>query len=249
MPRLATLVGLILALACLPAAAEPLTFVIDSQQSYFELAVTTPDFSTDFSTPQTPGSNRTSVFGTFNIDVTPTSLQFLPTNDAHPANQPLPQAPLIDGSAGTSPAQIGLNLNIPGLLTGVASIRNYVADITSPVIPLTGTSFDSTQVSLGVSDGTTSFNLIVLGSPLIDSYMGVDPGLNLLGGGTLTLAGDTYTLLLPYQVNNSQDIRGIEYGLAHSGVIVATAVIPEPSTLLLAGAGLLVWIARSRRRA
>jgi hypothetical protein len=244
MQRVGIFIWLSLALVTSTASAEVLSFTIDSQQSYLQMAVTIPSSTTPISTPQTPGSDRTSVSGTFNIDVTPTSLQFLTTNNAHPANQAAPQAPLIDGSAGASPAQIGLSLDIPGILTGVAAIRNYVADVTGPVIPLAGTSFDSTQTSLSVSGGTTSFNLIVLGSPLIDSYMGGDPGLNLLSGGTLSLVGDTYTLVLPYLVNNPQEISGIEYGLSHSGVIVATAVVPEPSTWMLGVIGLVALVGK-----
>jgi hypothetical protein len=241
------LLGLALGLAGSAASAEVLTFTLDSTQSYFHMGVSTGDFETLLSSAQTPGSDQTSVSGTFNVDLTATSIQFLTTNNLLPANQAVPQAPLIDGTAGASPAQIGLNIDVPGIGGGVAALRNYSADITSPAIPLSGGGFDASNIFLAVSGGTTAFNLVLLGNPVIDSYMGGSPGLNLLSGGTLAQVGDAYTLTIPYLINNSEQVGGVDIGLVHSGVIVATAVVPEPATWLLAVTGLAAVVLVRRR--
>jgi hypothetical protein len=241
------LLGLAIGLAGSAASADLLTFTLDSSQSYFHMGVSTADFDTLLSSAQTPGSDQTSVSGTFDVDLTATSIQFLTTNNLLPANQAVPQAPLIDGTAGSSPAQIGLNIDVPGIGGGVAALRNYSADITSPAIPLSGGGFDALNIFLAVSGGTTAFNLVLFGSPVIDSYMGGSPGLNLLSGGTLTQVGNTYTLTIPYLVNNSEQVAGVDIGLVHSGVIVATAAVPEPAAWLLAVTGLTAVVLVRRR--
>lgn len=236
-----------LTLAASSASAEVLTFTIDDTQSSYQGALMDGLFVTTLSSPQTEGSDQTSLFGTFDVDLTATSIEFLSTGNIHPADQAVPQAPLIDGSAGTAPAQIGLNINVEDLGGGVAALRNYVADISSSPIPRTGGSFDSRLVFLAVSGGTTSFNLVILGDPLIDSYMGGNPGYNLLSGGSLTRAGDIYTLVMPYLVQNIEQVSGADVGLVHSGTLVATAVVPEPSGWLLAAAGVVALAGCSRK--
>ncbi len=86
------------------AAAEIKTFTIDSSQSYFSIELTTPDWTTPFSAPQTSGSDTTALSGTFDADLTGSSVQFLTTSDTQFALQAEAQAPLPDGSAGTAPA-------------------------------------------------------------------------------------------------------------------------------------------------
>ena len=71
------------------------------------------------------------------------------------------------------------------------------------------------------------------------------------GPGTLSLSGVTYTLVLPYLVNTPEEINGISIGLIRGGVIVTTAIVPEPGTLLLAGRGMVArlgCIQRWRKR-
>jgi hypothetical protein len=227
--------------------ASPLVFHIDPVQSQLSLTLEDQD-GTPLSSAQTPGSDTTSMSGTVDMDVTGSTLQFLTTSDTQFALQTLPQAPLSSGAAGTAPAQFGLNLLVPDIASGVVSARDYVADATSGVIPLTGNSFDATQVLVNLTTGITAYNLIVLGTPYIGKFDLSLPAPNQVGGGTLALAGDVYTLTLPVLAAYPATVGGVTVLTAYSGQLVATAVVPEPGTLALAviGSAALFCCGRSR---
>ncbi len=102
------------------ATANVLTFTIDSSQSSLSLSLYTTD-GTLISSEQTLGSDTTSLSGTFDVDLTSTTIEFLPTGDTQFALQPVPQAPQPGGSAGTAPAQIGLNVDLSPIASGVVA--------------------------------------------------------------------------------------------------------------------------------
>ncbi|HWA98199.1 MAG TPA: hypothetical protein VG713_06885 [Pirellulales bacterium] len=236
-----------LAGAATSSKAAPVVFSLDSAQSTITLSVQA-EGGTVVSTAQTPGSDTTSLSGTFDIDLEPGSIQFLSTNDTHFALQSVPQAPLANASPGTAPAQYGLSIALSGIATGVVAARDYVADATSGVLPLANGAFDATGVSLGVSAGTTSYNLVVLGSPLVGTFGDLIPVPNQLPGGTLTRSGDVYTLTAPILAMGSIDANGIALFDVFTGQVVATAVVPEPSSLLLATSIIVPLLELGRRR-
>jgi MYXO-CTERM domain-containing protein len=226
--------------------ATVLNFTIDPQQSTFRFALETTD-GTQFTGPQTAGSDTTVASGTALIDVTPTSIQFLTTADTQFALQTLPQAPLPGGSAGTAPAQLGLSVALAGIVSGVVAARGYVGDATSPVIPLVGVAFDASQVTLDLPAGDTDYNLNFSGFPVSGSVTENFPALNTLTGGSLTLVGGIYTMTLPLLVKGSITISGVAIVPVYSGVIVATAPVPEPGGPLLAAIGMVALLFARRR--
>jgi hypothetical protein len=116
------------------------------------------------------------------------------------------------------------------------------------LIPLAGTSFDASQVTSNLLAGNTAYNLTLLGNPIVGSIDTNFPALNMLAGGTLTSAGGIYTLTLPMLVKGPVSVSGITIIDVYSGQIVATAVVPEPTSLVLAAIGIVAVVACRRRR-
>ncbi len=234
------------------ASANVVTFTIDSSQSSLTLSLYTLD-GAPISSAQTPGSDTTSLSGTVNVDLTGTTIEFLPTADTQFALQAVPQAPLPDGAAGTAPAQIGLNLDLTGIASGVVAARNYLGDATSGPIPRVGNTFDASQLTLNLVTGNTAYNLTVLGSPVSGSFDNNNATPNDLTGGTLDFAGGVYTLRVPLHVGGEARVQGVTVQDLYAGEIVATATVPEPSALALGlwgvgGWGLLAIRKRIRRK-
>jgi hypothetical protein len=227
---------MISALISAPAEASPLTFTIDSAQSHMSFAIETTG-GTQVSSAQTPGSDSTSLSGTVKIDLTATTIQFLTTADTQFALRPLAQAPQPGGAPGTAPAQYGLNLSIPGVGGGVIAARNYLGDVTSPPIPLAGTTFDASQVTSNLVVGNTAYNLVVFGSPVVGSFDTNFPALNMLTAGSLAFAAGTYTLTLPILVKGPVSLAGFTVNDVYAGELVATATVPEPTSILLLALG------------
>jgi hypothetical protein len=248
--RVATL-GLLLVCSFSASAswASQLTFTIDSALSHLSFALEDSG-GTQISSPQTPGSDTTSLSGTMKADVTPTSIQFLSTGDAQFALQALPQAPMPGGAPGTAAAQFGLNVSIPGVGSGVVAARNYVGDTTSGAIPLAGSSFDASQTTQNLVTGNTAYNLTLFGSPVAGSIDTNFPAPNMLAGGTLSSAGGVYTLTLPILVKGPISFSGLTIFDRYSGQIVATSPVPEPSSLALTAIGIAavaVWGRQKKR--
>lgn len=242
----ATLVCL---LSAMPAArAVPLSFTIDPEQSFGSFALETVD-GEPISTPQTPGSDTTNLSGTALIDVDGGNIQFVTTADTQFALQPEDQQPLPGGDPGTAPAQFGLDILVPGTASGVTAARQYVADATSGPIPLIGTFFDSSQVTLDLPSGNTDYNLTILGNPVSGSITENFPALNEIAAGQLVLENNVYTMTMPFLIAGSITISGIPIVPVYSGQIVATAIVPEPSSAALALLGIAavgVWPLRRR---
>src|SRR5690242_17379764 len=105
MPRLLVLwcAGMFSCVSAAPTLANPMTFTVDSTKSQITLAIELSG-GTPVSSPQTAGSDTTSLSGTANVDVTSSTIQFLSSAGAPFALQPMPQSPLPNGAPGTAPA-------------------------------------------------------------------------------------------------------------------------------------------------
>jgi hypothetical protein len=217
----------------------------------FSLKTTT---NVTFTAPQFAGADMASISGTMLVDVVPgTSVKFLSTADQQFALQPVPVAPGPGGVfPGSAPGQYGLLALIPGVVggpgpggTGLIADRNLVADSTSGIIPLVAGSYDSTQVTQNLTSGIAEFNLLVLGNPVVSILsLSSSPAANLLSGGTLVETPFLDTLTLPFLTNAQISGNGVVVIAQFSGELVATAKVPEPSTIVLgclALIGLAAW--------
>ncbi|MBI2825242.1 MAG: PEP-CTERM sorting domain-containing protein [Planctomycetia bacterium] len=251
----AVLLGLGFAHATTVALAAPTTFTIDSNLSVLTLSFETSPGS-PFTAPQFPGSDTTSLSGTQTVDVTGSTIRFLPTGNVHFALQPAPVAPAIGGAfPGNGPGQYGLLALIPGVAggpgpggTGLVAARGLVADSTSGVIPLIGNSFDASQLVSTFVAGTADVNVLVLGTPVVGTAsLAGGFANNQLTAGTLTSIGGIETLTVPIFTEAPVVVQGVTVLETLAGQIVATAVVPEPSTLILAAVGGLALLAFGRR--
>ena len=116
-------------------------------------------------------------------------------------------------------------------------MRQLVGDVTSGVLPVAGGTFDATQLALQFLTGSVAYNLELLGNPIVGSADITFPVTNQLSGGTISLAGGVYTITIPLLAVGSDEIDGISVLGVYTGNIVATAVVPEPSGVVLALCG------------
>ncbi|HEY2839317.1 MAG TPA: hypothetical protein VGJ26_09220 [Pirellulales bacterium] len=230
-----------------PLLADPLVFQIDNSQSFMSLELQSADGDA-LTTAQTPGSDTTALSGTLNVDLTGSTIQFLSTLDTQFALQAVPQQPLINGDPGSSPAQFGYTVELPGVASGFIASRNYVGDATSAPLPWSGGSFDATGIQIAVPISDSSYNVVVLGTPYQGDIVGGFPAANELSGGSLTLSGGVYTLTVPLYVETEFSLLGLDIVGVFSGQVVATAAVPEPGALMLATLGGVISVAVIRHR-
>ncbi len=94
---------------------------------------------------QSPGSLTTKYAGTINADVTGTTIAFTGAS-AIIAQNSASWEPKAGGVAGSDPANYGGKASAGFLGSAVAAVRNAQFDVTSPPLPLTGTSFPSSAL-------------------------------------------------------------------------------------------------------
>ncbi len=261
MNRSSRLVATSLALVCLLSATRALavstTFTINTALS--SESVTILSGGTPISTAQFPGSNTTSLFGTMSVDTSGGNVQLISTNDTNLNLQALPVAPAPGGGApfpavGSGPGDIGLNLYAP---VSFAAIRGAIGDETSGAIPLVGNAFDASQVTLLQFTGTLDYNLSGLGGSFATligtTSIAGGSALNTATGGTLTTVGNLETLTIPLLVDIPIHVPVgggsgfITLDNIVTGTIVATALVPEPSSLMLAALGIPVALVARRK--
>lgn len=273
MTRFASLIfaalSLLLALAAQSQAAV-VEFTIDPALSALAIVSQTSLFGTPLTTtPQAPTSLSTSYSGSIFADVTPTTIQFvagtslvagnsgawLPGTDYsnYPADLDDP-----NGYVNTSlPANYGIvtDLTPLGAVGGKqglspSAIRDLAISLldaapkslTAGSFDEAGTATDFTAGTIYYSSGglppTTNLATTVFPDPLADAP----------GGGTLSIVGNQYMLTLPISFTVSYPVNFLANTTSYSGTIVATAPVPEPSSLallVLAAGGFTFWRKRN----
>ncbi len=137
---------------------------------------------------------------------------------------------------------------LPGLVDGTAAARDLLAAASSTAIPVTGTSFDSTNVLLLFLTGSADYNLNVLGTVYSGNASVASDVYNQLSGGTVSVVGNVVTITMPYYTTGYFEVDNVQLTPIFAGQLVATAVIPEPASIIAAMLGGLSLAALWRHR-
>jgi hypothetical protein len=248
----ALIVFVALSLFVAPVKAEVVDFVVDPtltrwsmRGGYFREGQPQADLVAQF-----PGSETTSLTGIIRVELTPTTIQFLPSSSLDAVLQPLPQQPGHNGAAGAAPADYGMAAPSLPAPTPFFATRDFGFTFSSPPIPLV--EFQSALQFTEDIEANVNFQ--------IDYNLGTAAGsltrTNWSRGfdddnvGRMTNTGLVQTIRLQNYLGEIFALQSpADSFLEWSGPIVATRVIPEPSGVLLAGLALAAFgLAVVRRR-
>ncbi len=201
----------------LPAAV----FTIDPSQSQITLSGTFDGYT--FS-PQAAGSLTTSYEGNLNAAVSGSTIQFTGSSTVTAMVNGTWQ-PESGGAVGSAPADYGGEITVLFFVGGYGAARNLVMDLTSPILTLTGTNFDSSQLIM---------TLVTNSNPVMDyqsSALGESGSVALSGSATNAIATGSYVstssnvMQLVIQLQTTlTPTNGTAITL--TGQIVATNVLP-----------------------
>ncbi len=202
---------------------------------------------------QEPGSSETTLSGSLEIDLD-LGAETLSLLGGSVLDAAVTGTNLVTDAAGNQgEADLALQADSQLLFRTYYSLTDLVLDVEQSTMALAdGGGFYQIAggQSILMSDG--DFNLF-LGGPVFPNgtLTQIDvaslQASNLLTGGTLTVTGNLVELALPFEVEvalpgdplNVGSIGGTEGGYVLEGEIIATAIIPEPNTLVLLCTGAL----------
>lgn len=264
--------GLAACLLVSSAVAAPLTLSVDPSRS----SVTFSDLfavingnvvrlsDAPLSNPleeQEPGSSETTLAGTLEVDLD-LGAETLALLGGSVVDAAVTGTNLVTDSNGDQgEADLALQVDSQLLFRTYYSFTDLVLDVEQSTMALTdGGGFYQIAggQSILMSDG--DFNYFV-GAPVFPdgAFTQVDiaslQANNLLTGGTLTVTGNLVELVLPFEVEvalpgDPLDVGSIgatEGGYVLTGEIVATAIVPEPTTWVLLGTGAMALMLFRRR--
>ncbi len=218
---------LLLGSALLSVHAE--TFTVDPTAS--TLTISGMNLFVGAFVPQGPNSLVTVYTGTIDARVCGGAITFNSAAVAASINGTW--EPAAGGMAGSAPADYGIAFETVTFPPAFAAVRNLVFNMTSSSIGVTAGGFDSTQITLSASSGTTDYTG-PLGSGTIDLTT-LASGPNRAMSGLLTINGNVETLTIPIQFSQTFTVISQNDTTAtFTGTIVARATIPEPITPSLA---------------
>ncbi len=247
-----------------PLCAETVPFIVDSGASSLTISTSIdPVFGiipVPNPTPQGDDSFTASYSGMVLADVTPTTIQFLPSTSLvagisgnwQPGDDYSSYTPDNPGSYPTdfAPANYGSVTDLTGVngTTSKSAIRDLKISLSdSAPKPLTAGVFEEAGTLTDFTSGLIYYSNGAA-PPITDMVTTLFPGL-LANAGTGTLSGSGYgaVLTIPVSFSVTYDVAVLHITTTYSGTIVATA-IPEPATgaLLLIAGSLVGW--RRRRK-
>jgi prepilin-type processing-associated H-X9-DG protein len=177
---------------------------------------------------QGAGSLTTAYSGTINTDRAAGSIAFL-AGGVIDANVSGDWQPLADGSAGSAAADYGAKVSyLFGAVTVNFAARNFLTDLNSPVLTLSGSSFGLATTNVLFTDGSVAYRSST-GSPL-GSQTVLGSGGPLSGNGTLGTvyqSGDTLeTLTIPIDSSFTIPVDATTtVDLTLTGQLYATAIV------------------------
>jgi hypothetical protein len=151
-------------------------------------------------------------------------------------------------------ARVNASISIITVNTGFISFDNISYDLGSLITAITGTSFVSNALTLGILDSRVGFDGIstIVGQVVPDTLAQTGPisGTNSSApaGAIVNLGGLNYRLTVPINMPVFVNLGGVMLNATATGTLVGFAEIPEPATLGLVAAGLLGLAMHGRRR-
>jgi hypothetical protein len=246
------------------AQAAVVNLVVDQSQStltmggFINAGAINPNFSNLPFTPQAAGSNTTSWGGTINIDDLGATLQLLPgSNVVANVNGVWGPAPTANGNYGLAIPGIGLTARFQDM-TFDFGIPGPDPAVIFPVVPVVSTPMPVVAGSFNLSGqgaGLTGISALWLVSGLGSGGGTIDDSPIISFGSTGADIGtwDGTTLTLPVHSTTTTVIQAsplVLQTITMTGQIVAR-VVPEPSSVIMAGLGVVGLIAtgyRARKR-
>ncbi|MCX5737037.1 MAG: PEP-CTERM sorting domain-containing protein [Proteobacteria bacterium] len=148
------------------------------------------------------------------------------------------------------------NLPVLGLQSlGFINFDNVSYDVSSAVTALSGTSFLSNALTLGVLDSRINFDgiSVIIAGQVVGDTQGQSGPLNGVntgaGAGSLVNVGGTqYRITVPVNLPVAISLGGVNLVGTATGTLVGFAFIPEPATAVLVAAGIVALGVRGRRR-
>jgi len=177
------------------------------------------------------------VFSTSATDATNTAGSFTATTTA----------PAVFG------ARVNASVSIISINVGYISFSNVSYDLSSLATAISGTSFLSNAVTVGIADSTTNFDSVSASTTGIGDGIGQTGPINAVNinaaAGSITyLGGGNYKLVVPINMPVHIDLSGVVLNATATGTLVGFAFIPEPATLALMAIGVTGLAIASRKR-
>ena len=203
------------------ALAAPMVFTVDNKQSQINLSGQIAGFPL---TAQSAGSLTTTYSGNINADVAGSTIQFTGSSAIIAKTNGVWQ-PAVGGGTGSALADYGGKVSV-SIFTGYGAARNIVLDMTSPLLTLTGTNFDSSALVFSFASNSSSsfdYNAVVKSGTL--SLVGNSTN-SVANGASLTTNGNVLKLVIQlnaqfvFSANSPGDTP-----LDLSGQIVATNIL------------------------
>ena len=150
-------------------------------------------------------------------------------------------------------ARVNASVSIITINVGYISFDNMSYDVSSAATAITGTSFLSNALTVGILDSTTHFDSVNGGTTGIGDAQGNTGPISAVNSGAgagsiVNLGGGNYRLTVPISEPVFINLSGVTLNATATGTLVAFAFIPEPATLMLLGAGVVGLAAYGRRR-
>ncbi len=232
------------------ASSSAATLTVAPDQSYLQFSI-----AFGVSDPQFQGSDRAALAGSFEVDLTAGTIAFPGGISVTLLDQPNPIEPVPGGLPGSAAANVGMVNLVPGG-SGVVAIRDSVLALSASGGVVVGSGFSSAMDAVFTS-GTVDVNYDlslgphpnIYGSAAFDSTL-----YPAASGGTLEIAGTLVTLTIP--VEFYVELAGFQFNagsigtlpLLIQGEIVATGLIPEPSSSILSIIGTVACVGVALRR-